>query len=184
MMMWNNILYAGVSPNPWSKFIQFVFKIFKFFVMTMIVFFFIYSRLDYLNTETKQKKKPRFFFMSLRWIDVQYVKSFAQGCSWGNTAFSLITLIYFLHDSQQPCKHNLFFDEPIHCLYSSILKVTNLLLFYLFTLCPLSILQVLSYCILWHIFWIVFVPTILVFLLLFIFKCVHFMQIKRQTLFY
>lgn len=64
-------------------------------------------------------------------------------------------------------KHNLFFDEPIHCLYSSILKVSNFLLFYLFTLCPLSILQVLSYCILWHIFWIVFVPTILVFLLLF-----------------
>lgn len=91
-----------VSPNPWSKFIQFVFKIFKFFVMTMLIFFLsIYSRPFWWRNKAK---KLVFFSMSLGWIDVQYVKSFAQGCSWGNTAFSLITLIYCLYDSQQPNK--------------------------------------------------------------------------------
>lgn len=87
-----------VYPNSWSKFIQFVFKI----VMTMLIFFLsIYSRPFWWRNKAK---KLGFFSMSLGWIDVQYVKSFAQGCSWGNTAFSLITLIYCLYDSQQPNK--------------------------------------------------------------------------------
>lgn len=63
---------------------------------------FLVFTLDHFDQETKQKSQ--FLSMSLGWIDVQYVKSFAQGCSWGNTAFSLITLIYCLYDSQQPNK--------------------------------------------------------------------------------
>lgn len=115
-----------VSPNPWSKFIQFVFKI----VMTMLIYFLsIYSRPFWSRNKAK---KPGFFSMSLGWIDVQYVKSFAQGCSWGNTAFSLITLIYCLYDSQQP--NNTYSLMKMHCFYSSILKVTSLLLLFFLNL--------------------------------------------------
>lgn len=83
----------------------------------------IYSRPFWSRNKAK---KPGFFSMSLGWIDVQYVKSFAQGCSWGNTAFSLITLIYCLYHSQQP--NNTYSLMKMHCFYSSILKVTSLLL--------------------------------------------------------
>lgn len=92
--------------------------------------FFLVFTLDHFDQETKQKSQ--FLSMSLGWIDVQYVKSFAQGCSWGNTAFSLITLIYCLYDSQQPNKT--YSSKKIHSFYSSILKVTSLLLLFFLNL--------------------------------------------------
>lgn len=116
-----------VSPNPWSKFIQFVFKI----VMTMLIFFLsIYSRPFW--SRNKAKKPVFVYVIGMDWCTICTYVHIAQGCSWGNTAFSLITLIYCLYDSQQPNKT--YSSKKIHCFYSSILKVTSLLLLFFLNL--------------------------------------------------